>query len=84
MNIGKIFNDEYYDYKFSEEEKKKLRPIAETLAMLDGNAFFGVKLDNDTEHYEQYLPEAKQLVEANGGYDSWFSEVSWMKKRKKK
>ena len=52
---------------FTNKEKKKLRPIAETLAMLDGNAFFGAGLSNGQKWYEQYLPEAEALYNANGG-----------------
>lgn len=61
---------------FSTEEKAKLRPIAETLAMLDGNAFFTNKLHNGSEWYEQYLPEAHALYEANGGDDGWAGKSS--------
>ncbi|MDX3926751.1 MAG: hypothetical protein QHC90_13230 [Shinella sp.] len=63
---------------FTEAEKAKLRPIAETLAMLDGNAFFGV---GEHEHYwsDQYLPEASALYEANGGDSGWASEASFVK-----
>lgn len=66
---------------FSEDEKAKLRPIAETLAMLDGNAFFGI---GDHEHYwaDQYLPEASALYEANGGDNGWAGEASFVKARK--
>lgn len=55
---------------FSPEEKRLLRPIAETIAMLDGGAFFGMQVDaqGDDVHYEQYLPEAHALAEANGGW----------------
>ena len=49
---------------FSEAEKQKLRPIAETRAMLDQNAFFPLRADT---HYEQYLPEADAIYKANGG-----------------
>lgn len=52
--------------EFSKAEKKKFRPIAESLAMLDGNAFFGSHYQGK-EHYEAYLPEAKALYESNGG-----------------
>lgn len=64
---------------FTEEEKEWLRPIAETLAMLDGNAFFGNQIANDREWYEQYLPEAWALFTNNGGLDGWAGEVSWIK-----
>ena len=48
---------------FSKEEKKLLRPIAETLAMLSGNAFFGLVTDADDDDlvYEEYLPQAAAL-----------------------
>lgn len=61
---------------FSPEEKAKLRPIAETLAMLDGNAFF-----TEEEWYESYLPEADALYQANGGDDGWAGEASFAKSR---
>lgn len=64
---------------FSEEERVKLRPIADTLAMLDGNAFFG--LAGDDEHWgDQYLPEAAELYEQNGGDDGWAGRGSFIKK----
>lgn len=61
---------------FSDDEKRKLRPIAETLAMLDGNAFFGMGT-GDREWYEQYLPEAHALYEANGGDNGWAGDASF-------
>jgi hypothetical protein len=67
--------------KFTQNQKDKLRPIAETLAMLDGNAFFGISINEDGEDswYEQYLPEAWRIYKANGGDKGWASEVSWIK-----
>ena len=62
---------------FTDEEKRYLRPIAETLAMLDGNAFFGSVTFNDNEWYEQYLPEAWALWKNNGGVDGWSGATSW-------
>jgi len=47
-----------------------LQPIAETLAMLDGNAFFG----KSWESWIQYLPEADALYRANGEP----KDVSWL------
>lgn len=47
---------------FTDEEKARLRPVAETLAMLDGNAFFGAELQDGADWYEQYLPEAHALA----------------------
>lgn len=61
---------------FSDQDKEKLRPIAETLAMLDGNAFFGI---GGTDFYESYLPEADAVYRSNGGDDGWASEASWVK-----
>ncbi len=61
------------------ELKPVLRPIAETLAMLDGNAFFGTQLGDGREWYEQYLPEALVLFESNGGLTGWASEASFVK-----
>lgn len=60
---------------FTAEEKKRLRPIAETLALLDGNAFFGATRDDsgDDTFYEQYLPEAAALAAANGGWSEMAS-----------
>lgn len=60
-------------YEFTDEEKQKLRPIAETLAILDGNAFFGTLLTNNKEWYEQYLPEAHYLFEYCGGKNPYAS-----------
>ena len=67
--------------KFTAKEKALLRPIAETLAMMDGNAFFGVSIDDYGEDtwYEGYLPEAYVIFKANGGLKGWASEVSWIK-----
>ena len=66
-------------------EKEKLRSIAETLAMLDGNAFFGANTDEegDDVHYEGYLPEAHALYESNGGDQGWSSEASFAKRQKR-
>ena len=59
---------------FTDEDKQKLRPIAETLAMMDGNAFFGI----DPDHYESYLTEADAVYRSNGGDDGWASTASWI------
>lgn len=63
---------------FTPEEKARLRPVAETLAMLDGNAFFGMDVDEkgDDIHYERYLPEAAAVAEANNG---WFLLASFVR-----
>lgn len=66
--------------KFTDEEKILLRPIAETLAMLDGNAFFTIDA-GDGEWYEQYLPDAYSVFKANGGMNGWACEVSWIKEK---
>jgi hypothetical protein len=62
---------------FSEAEKFKLRPIAETLAMLNGNAFFGLKITDGREWYEQYLPQADALYQSNGGKTGWAGASSF-------
>ena len=70
---------EFFTRIYTTQEKKWLCPIAETLAMLDGNAFFGSDLVNGQEWYEQYLPEAAAIFYGNGGPTGWAGEVSWMK-----
>lgn len=65
--------------QFSDEEKQLLRPIAEVLALLDGNAFFTMDLGNGREWYEQYLPEAWSIFEGSGGVSGWAGEMSWVK-----
>lgn len=65
---------------FTEQEKAKLRPIAETLAMLDGNAFFGTSVGEDgKEWFEMYLGEAHAIYESNGGDGGWAGEASFAK-----
>lgn len=70
--------------EFTDEEKQRFRPIAETLAMLDGNAFFGNTVPDkdgiEREWYEQYLPEAYALFQNNGGDNGWASESSFGRK----
>lgn len=65
--------------------KEILRPIAETLAMLDGNAFFGSTGQNrqhdEPEWYEQYLPEAYTLFHNNGGITGWAGEMEHVRLR---
>lgn len=68
-----------YKKTFTDEEKVWCRPIAETLAMLDGNAFFGTDIGPGQEWYEQYLPEAWEVFMRNGGATGWPAETSWMK-----
>ena len=67
---------------FTPEEKDKLRPVAETLAMLDGNAFFTMDLPDGKEWYEAYLGEASALYEANGGDAGWAGEASFSRREK--
>jgi len=61
---------------FSAEEKRMLRPIAETLAMLDGNAFFGI---STPDAYDGYLPEAWALFVSSGGENGWAGRCSWIR-----
>lgn len=72
--------DEDVRTEFTPEEKRWLRPIAETLAMLDGNAFFTMDTGNGGEWYEQYLSEAWALWKSNGGIDGWAGEAEWVGK----
>lgn len=62
---------------FAPGEKAKLRPIAETLAMLDGNAFFGMSAGDHEDWSDQYLPEAAALYDANGGDGGWAGKASF-------
>lgn len=50
-----------------------LRPMAETLAMMDGNAFFTFD-----DHWRNYLPEADAVFRSNGGIDGWAGQCSWI------
>ena len=68
--------------EFTDEEKALLRPIAETLAMLDGNAFFGTKISDhingtDCDWYEQYLPEAWEVWDSHAGLQGWAGLTGW-------
>jgi hypothetical protein len=66
--------------KFTKKQKRMLRPIAEVLAMLDGNAFFGTTKDRNGEDtwYEKYLPQAWELFKNNGGEKGWAGAASWI------
>ena len=75
---------EYSHKIYSEEEKQWLRPIAETLALLDGNGFLSMHLPNNREWYEQYLPDAAAIFYGNGGLTGWAGEASWIKELKHK
>lgn len=68
-----------YHRLFTDEERQLLRPIAETLAMLDGNAFLTMTTSDGQEWYEQYLPEAYALFNSNGGLNGWAGECSWIR-----
>jgi hypothetical protein len=70
--------EEDLDHQFTAEEKAILRPIAEIIAILDGNAFFGMDLLDGKEWYEQYLPEAKSIFDATGGYNGAIMNTSWV------
>ena len=65
--------------EFTNKEKEILRPIAETLALLDGNAFFTMD-NNGKEWYEMYLPEANMIYQSNGGDYGWAGEASFAKR----
>ena len=66
---------------FTDKEKEKLRPIAETLALLDGNSFFGLSGWPDT-HYEGYLQEADAVYRNNGGDNGWAGQCSWIERER--
>lgn len=70
--------------QFSEQEKALLRPIAETLAMMDGNAFFEMTdkpedRHNGSEWYEGYLNQASAIFNSNGGLHGWAGGASFAK-----
>jgi hypothetical protein len=67
-------------FKFTNKQKSILKPIAEVIALIDGNAFFGISSDDNGEDiwYEQYLPEAYVVYKQNGGDKGWASQVSWV------
>jgi hypothetical protein len=74
-------DQQYLKKQYTEQEKQWLRPIAETLAMIDGNAFFTETLPDGREWYEQWLAEAAAIFYSNGGKEGWAGETSWMKER---
>jgi hypothetical protein len=78
--IFEIFKYKKLKSKFTKKEKQVLRPIAEVLCLIDGNAFFGMSIDENGEDvwYEQYLPEAHLIWKANGGNKGWAAQVSWV------
>jgi hypothetical protein len=79
ISYGLSVPTENYSRQFTDEEKSVLRPIAEALAMLDGNAFFSMTDLDGRGYYEQYLPEAAALFESNGGIDGWAGDASWVR-----
>lgn len=65
-------------------ELAMLRPMAETLAMMDGNAFLGTEPTSRPggvarEWWEGYAPMAKAVFDSNGGLAGWASEASFAK-----
>jgi len=58
--------------------KHMLRPMAETLAMLDGNAFFGLDTGGNP-WWQQYVSEAWVVFQENGGLDGWAGEAQFVK-----
>lgn len=64
---------------FTDAERAKLLPIAETLAMLDSNAFLCHPIKGDRPWADQYLPEAYALYESSGGDSGWAGEASFAK-----
>jgi len=67
--------------KFTAEEKRILRPIAEVIAIMDGNAFFGIQKDDNGSDtwYEQYLVEAWMIASYKNKINGWVKETSWVK-----
>lgn len=71
--------EEYFARNFSDQEKAMLQPIAETLAMFDGNASFAWRIGaSDKEIWEMYLPHAYSLFVSNGGLEGWAGQASWI------
>jgi len=65
----------------SPEDRLRLRPVAETLAMIDSNGFFGTtytdKDGTERDWHESYLPDAAALVASNGGWEGWPGAASF-------
>jgi hypothetical protein len=59
--------------------KHMLRPMAETLAMLDGNAFFGMVGAHGNPWWQQYVPQAWVVFQGNGGLQGWAGEAQFVK-----
>lgn len=60
---------------FTAVELRRLWPIAETLALLDGNAFFTMGGKYQYDLTLSYMPEAAAIYEANGGENGWAVEA---------
>jgi len=77
----KSYNQKLKKKKFTQKEKDLLRPIAEVMAIMDGNAFFGMTRNDAGEDtwYEQYLPEAYAIYKSQGKNGGWIQETSWAK-----
>jgi hypothetical protein len=65
--------------EFTAREKQLLRPIAETLALLDGNAWFDIPGPDGGEFYEMYLSGAWEVFHSNGGETGAAGDASWVK-----
>jgi hypothetical protein len=82
MNILGLIHKTYKHSKkkkFTAKEKIMLRPLAESIAILDGNGFFGLSRDEngDDNWYEQYLIEAWMIYRSNPGVikgTSWYQD----------
>lgn len=66
--------------KFTDKEKRLLRPIAEVIAILDGNAFWGLTINQNGQDnwYEQYLLEAWMIYMSN---PSVLDGTSWVREQ---
>ena len=68
---------EHHERVFTDEEKEILRPICETLALIDGNPFFTGTYEG-RKIWELYLSYAYSVVSSNGGFCGWASQFSWI------
>lgn len=59
---------------FTEEYIRIIRPIAETLAMMDKEVV--------SRSWENYLQEADAIYRNNGGDTGWASQCSWIAREK--
>ena len=72
--------EELFCRLYSPEEHTILRPIAETLAMLDGKSLSS-QGQCPSYHLCEYLPIAYFLFEWNGGTNGWAGQASWVRDR---